>query len=201
MKNPQSICRRVLHPADQRPEIQHLIDAAVGGSYRCTRGGRGRVAEDAWGSRGDEAKSPPSPKVAEGIQQVSSAEKPENNHGGARNTQEHGGAKENFDRRRSPRFTYRRSDAQCLWLNPDARPVRRSDIFRGKTVRDHRGETIFFPVKLTAGGTTVGCTRLRDLPAVILWYVQSMGCVLTERSRGAVSPVMRVRARIVKIPT
>ena len=43
MQNSESFCRRVLHLADQWPEIQRLIDAAVDGSYRCGRGERDRV--------------------------------------------------------------------------------------------------------------------------------------------------------------
>ena len=38
MQNPESFCRRVLHLADQWPEIQRLIEAAMDGSYRCGRG-------------------------------------------------------------------------------------------------------------------------------------------------------------------
>ena len=48
LENPESFCCRVIYLADQWPELQRLIDAAVDVScrYYC-RGGRGRVAEDA----------------------------------------------------------------------------------------------------------------------------------------------------------
>ena len=47
MQNPESFRRRVLHLADQWPAIQRLIDAAADDSYRCGRGERDHVIEDA----------------------------------------------------------------------------------------------------------------------------------------------------------
>ena len=54
---PESLCCYVLDLADQWQVVQRLVDAVVGGNYRCSRGGRGPVAEGAWGCGGDEAKS------------------------------------------------------------------------------------------------------------------------------------------------
>ena len=80
-------------------------------------------------------------------------------------------------REQSPSFTSRQSKPQCLLQNPEARPVCTSD-FTGRTVQ-HRGET-FFLVKLVL--MELGCTRLKDLLAAILSYVEIVGYVLTEQA-------------------
>ena len=148
MENTESLCCRVLHLADQWSEIQRLVDAAVGGNYRSSRGGRSRVTEGASNRRGGEVKNEQRGRGPSAIFESSDIE----NNYGARKYQGLGGAKEILDRGQSPSFTYRKSGPQCLLHNPDARPVRRSD-FPGRTVH-HRGDT-FFPRDTGIGGTTV----------------------------------------------
>ena len=99
MQNPENVCRRVLHLADQWSETQRLVDAVVDSSYRCSRGGRGPITEDDIKSNQYQG--------GRGYSRSFKSWGTENNHsGGVRNIQmpEYGEAKEIFFPRAFPMF-------------------------------------------------------------------------------------------------
>ena len=99
LENPESFCCRVIYLADQWPELQRLIDAAVDVScrYYC-RGGRGRVAEDVWDRHGCYVKTQHYQSSLSNSASFEPWETENTYRGGARNNHmpEYGGAKESL---------------------------------------------------------------------------------------------------------